>query len=639
MNRQSRSSIYSYVNFFAGIYMNKPDGGIDKYNSPVGFLVLILGIIGLSYFKPVFLLIFPGLLIFSAVNKSKSHFVDLVSYSIFISVAYWIVGFSFLKFIPLQITTFRDYSLYASLALVCIGIWKKQIPKITFHFDDVIWLAIFGISTFLFLNIYPNQIVAPGADMATHAYTARVIADANKFPSTHEPIVPINSFGFAPYGLEALSALISLSNQIPAYRSALVVSLLVYPFMAVALFLFLKNYFSSLAIYLVILFMFVYEDNIISYLLWGGNSTILSIAFFSAGIAYFVLIRKKEEIGIQQAFIIALLFAASFYSHQTALVAFLYFVLPVGGLYAIHNKRWPELRFTGLIFGIVALLSLSLLFSIQTLTAREIEHITEWFKNERFMKASGEISHYYTVIKNIIYWHSDKLLYLSFFGMMIGLAQGLRHVFWYTAALTYLFIFLINFQSWFLPLSPLFYPDRILTLGLIPVAYFLGALFDLADQAIRKIVKTKNIIATIFGLIWLPGVILMNKDALYFFFIRTSTRAWHWSLVTPDDMKAFDWISKNTTSADVILNNYGDAGIWIPAIAGRRIKYNDTNAHYISDVREGESRLTPTYLFIGNKVLYKKGIYFTNKRAESDPIFQLVFESVNAKVYKIVSDK
>src|SRR3972149_8499469 len=188
MNRQSRSSIYSYVNFFAGIYMNKPDGGIDKYNSPVGFLVLILGIIGLSYFKPVFLLIFPGLLIFSAVNKSKSHFVDLVSYSIFISVAYWIVGFSFLKFIPLQITTFRDYSLYASLALVCIGIWKKQIPKITFHFDDVIWLAIFGISTFLFLNIYPNQIVAPGADMATHAYTARVIADANKFPSTHEPI-------------------------------------------------------------------------------------------------------------------------------------------------------------------------------------------------------------------------------------------------------------------------------------------------------------------------------------------------------------------------------------------------------------------------------------------------------------------
>ena len=69
-------------------------------------------------------------------------------------------------------------------------------------------------------------------------------------------------------------------------------------------------------------------------------------------------------------------------------------------------------------------------------------------------------------------------------------------------------------------------------------------------------------------------------------------------------MDAFRWMNTVLNKQAVVMNNSGDAGIWIPAIVGMAI----TDPYNGSVIHEGPakdiSKLKPDYIYIGSKAVY-----------------------------------
>ncbi len=599
-------------------------------------LILIIGlIISFILWKPLFIVLFPGTLLFFT-NKVKADlFLEQLFYTVIFSLAFWIVGFSLLKFIPLHFSTFIDGTLYVSLILSCLSIFLQKIRFIKLIKTDLFWLTIFVIFSALFLRMYFDQIVPAGADMATHTYTARVINYWNSYPKTHEPIVPINTFGFAPYGLSVITAAISYLTKLPIHRSSLLVVVFTYPLLAVSFFLLLRNYFSNLVIFALLFFLFVSEKHLISFIYGGTIQTILSLSFLIFGIRLYLDSFKQKNQSIRYYLVIPILLAASFYTHQTPLMVLLFFS-SFWIIYLVLVKRFNEIKYVLFSSAILFVLSLPFLTSIQNLTTTELEHIYEWqHRKQVFYLAPNIFLSLSTAIQNLIKWHSLTLFILMLFGMNFSIFLNKKAIMWVFAAVWFMFILLINANYWILPLSPLFYPDRVLTIGLIPISYFIALSFFFIEEMIKKMIRFTKL--TIFGLIIIsPIVIIGLYDATNKFFnnkVLKVTR--YFSSVTQEDMNVMNWIRDNTSWRDVVANNYGDAGVWIPAIIGRKITVNDCNAHYISDLRSQEAKLVPSLLFIGSKQVYPDPQY-KDYQVKNNPMYKLIYQYGDSKLYRIV---
>ena len=85
------------------------------------------------------------------------------------------------------------------------------------------------------------------------------------------------------------------------------------------------------------------------------------------------------------------------------------------------------------------------------------------------------------------------------------------------------------------------------------------------------------------------------------------------SPVTKSDLKAILWLKNNTSSNDIINTNYGDAGLWIPAIISRKItrphlsskfeKFYYDSKHFTDRGIMDENNAN--FIFIGSKCIYK----------------------------------
>jgi hypothetical protein len=78
---------------------------------------------------------------------------------------------------------------------------------------------------------------------------------------------------------------------------------------------------------------------------------------------------------------------------------------------------------------------------------------------------------------------------------------------------------------------------------------------------------------------------------------------YYWSgarnvMVGPDDFEAMGWIAAHTRPLDLVCNDYGSAGLWVPAIAGRAISAPHLPPFYFEEFREGSKgrRCALTYL-------------------------------------------
>jgi len=226
---------------------------------------------------------------------------------------------------------------------------------------------------------------------------------------------------------------------------------------------------------------------------------------------------------------------------------------------------------------------------------------------------------------------------LAFIGFFCMLLINKQETLKYLIVVIIIFVLILNSHYRLLPFSYLLMHYRMATMALIPFAVFIGGLIRLTSKTAITNLKNKEITAKILGLCALVFIFLVlagsiqNSVSRYSFFIRSSQAN---SMVTSNDMEAYKWIEENTKTTDLFLNNYGDGGAWIPAIAFRPITNPHNTPTYFDEFKEGIKELKPKYVYLGQKKVYEINLYqeeFDSKPDEFEP----VFSKGDVKIYKI----
>jgi len=595
--------------------------------APCGLLVfLALWLVTIIYFPVLAAIIFPGTIFNLIILRNKLF--DIFAPGM--SAAFWIIVFAFLKFIPLNYVQifYALQSLFAGLFLFAALKYKN----VDFRLFNPGRETVFTVIFLMYLMPIFIQNTPAGADMATHTYTAKVILNnGGAFPKSFEPLVPINHFGFAPYGMPALTSLLSLLENIPVAKSMLIVIALSYAFFAAAVYQFLIKFIKPWPAALTVFMLLFFGYDINRYLVWGGVPTILSISFMIFGINHFHLDSKNIII---KTILISIFFAASFYTHPTPLSGLIHFTF-VYFIYLVFKRKPLQIKRVLFIVLITVLFLIPFLTSIVPVSQTTTEAVGAAFKAD-YMGLSdkrGEVV--FSTIDFIKNRTGERLFVLFIFGVLISLKEKRKEAMWATVAFFVLFLLIINSQIKILPWTIVLFPDRILTAEGVVIGFFVGIFLEKLFDYISTIWKSGQI----YQMLLLPFVVLLLLYAvniMRFEYLRGIINEPRDNVsVTDDDLTVFKWISENTKPTDIIDNNYGDAGIWIPTIVNRTIKWNDSYAQYLAQINDGQNKFSPSYIFVGSNVVYNGLVKYSNKDMINNLLYIPVFASGNAGVYKI----
>ncbi len=600
--------------------------------------VVLLALLSYFFFKPLILCLFPGLL-FLFYNELKTNFFESLIYSVAFSISYWAAGFWLLKYIPVSFSDFIFISFLASIVLVLLkhkgGANLPHVSK-----KDCLSVALTLIVPLLLVPLYQNQLVPSGVDMSTHSYIARLIAEVNGFPKSYEPLAPSNHWGMSPIGMPILMAALTKLSNLAINQSALIITIFTYFLFGASLYLFLVKYFSQTISFLAVLSAIWLAEDLKNYLYFGGIPTILSIALLVFAVTFALKIIDLGQFSKKNAFFLAVLIYGGFTSHHIPPVVLSYFLFTV--IVFEFNKLRKNLRIKHLYF-LSCLTFFLIIFVIPFLSIvklpspETLEIIKEWQRRIEYSSWEGNIKNILFSIP--LYFQGrlgEEFYLLGIVGIFISLKKKSVDTLRYVLTLFATSVLIVNSKYWVLPLSPLLYPDRVVTLAVIPFSYFVAETYRLISETTYQFIKSpKTLLGVIsmgMALIFLLGVFL-NKEVRYY--REFYQEAQNLTLVTQDDLIAFEWISRNTSENDVFLNNSGDAGIWIPSLATRKIIYYDATPYDIVEFRENTRKLRPNYLFLGSKAVYDSAIFYTQENVENNPNYEPVYSSGSARIYKI----
>ncbi len=610
----------------------------------IGFF---LSSILIYFLAPVLIpFLYPGIIIYfyNITNYRNINFFENTGFSIALSLSYWIVGFWILKYLPISFYDFLFITFLGSIILVFFRN-KKNINFSFFTKADLISLSLCFVIGLSFLPLFKHNLIPAGADMATHSYIARLIAEKNSFPTTYEPIAPSTDFGSSYMGISIIIAAVSKIAEINLGKSALITSVAVYIILGISIFLFLTTRFNKIVSFISSFSLIWIGKDIMQYYLWGGNPTVLALSLLFFALALFIkVINSRESLDTWSAFLIALLLAGSFLSHPTPLVILFYFIF---GIALIELKNIKKNINRNIIVFVIKLGLFLLIMNIPFLSSFKIPSEETFTKISQIQRSNigntnwvGNINNFYYTIP--LYMRERigySLFFVSSLGIFLSLFKPNREKIYFLGAIISEIILIINCQYWFLPLSPLLFPDRIISIGLIPFSFFVAVFFETGFNYFNKFFHINNKkfteILTIFVAVNFLGVFFLND-------LWQSTN-WVYShinintSVTEDDIQVFNWINKNTSENDIIANNYGDSGIWIPALAYRKITKYDATLYDLEKFNDNVKKTAATYLFVGSKPIYEKSIDYTYDKIKNNPLYKEVFNSGNAHLFRIIN--
>jgi hypothetical protein len=503
------------------------------------------------------LFLLPGLLFFQ-----KKDF-DRLPCIIGLSLSYWISSFWVLKYIPIPLHMFVFFSLALSFILSLKGRWHVSV-------GTLLWFLLLAIPGIV---VFSRQIAPAGADMSMHAYLAKVIYLRDGFPTTLRPLVPLDQFGKYPIGFPTIIADMMLVNGLPVYTNALLLSVFTYWFFAASLFALLRTRFPfiiSALTTLLVVWTSVTPNDIIE---WGANPTVLSLGFLIIALT------------VRRPILVLVSISTAIFLHYMLPVALLYFPLlfVAPGVLSFANGH----------LGLDP-------FALRYVWGLHQQELIEW---------SG-IGNPIRFIQNTLGAHFF-FLYLAALAILIF--RRSRSIWVHGLSVAGIGILILNAQHWWLPLSPVLYPKRVVLLLLIPASVAIAEV--LTSMAKRRVMLVIGAM--------LLALMLRERVTVS---VRNFVDSGRFSTVTHDDLTAFAWLAANTTPNDVVLNTYHDAGLWIPAIAERQITTYHTNP--IDMEKLGNNIGKETYVYRGAKSLAPQ--------TTAVPIdYELVFSSGEAKVYKV----
>lgn len=573
-------------------------------------------------------IIFPGWLILFRKHFFPSlHVIEKIPLSFAASFSYWILGFWWLKYIPISLTVWIYTSLGISIG-ACIYIFFRHRYDI-FRKQPISYKPLY-IFLFIVILAIPQillvlqQIAPAGQDMSMHGYIAAMIAQIDVFPKTISTIYPIHQFGLYPFGFSTIIAIMSRINGLPIYTNALLVTGLTHFLFDYALYLLLRSKFSIRISALITLLAAWTSANPHMFIEWGANPSVLSLAFVFLSIATIL------QHPIQKYILLATVFAVtSFCINYMFLIALIYVSIMTGCIYALRIRP-PKSTIWNMIAKAICIGTLLLtpllhtyIFSGFTITHPVKTYISKLHYDETHAWISGVSVNGLGEITSIIADSiSPTLLLLYVFSLII--TRRKKYAIAHGAFILVIYILIINARYWWLPFSSVLYPHRIILLFLMPIAWSIA-------EAIEYIQIRQRVwgISAVIILLYIFGA--QQNMSVY---LKGSIQN---QLMTRNDLSVLSWLHNHSTPDDIVWNRYEDAGVWIPATIQRAITLYHTNPVDMVSTMPAPKRL-PTFAFIGEsspqESMIHDLVYETTPLAK-DWKFTILYSVGNAAVYRI----
>lgn len=592
-------------------------------------LIILLGCLS----KTVFIFLLPGALFLLFLKKGD--LLEAVVYVTGLSMSFWVIAFWFLKYLPLGLTDFFIIIVSISLFIISWLLFKKKVNlNISINKYEPLQLSILVFLIGLRFLPMLNVIVPSGQDMSMHAYITQLIVHSNGVPTNYYPLLGVESFNSFPVGFHTLSALISLLDHIPAYRSVFIMSCFTYGLLILFLFVFLKNFVSWPAALISTVFFNFLTTNPQDFSAWGGTPTILALSFLVLSLCFFEKMINKE--GLWFTVCSPFLIAAILLCHVTIFVQSLY----VFGMFSFLLLRFEkeDRQVVGrqyiflFLFTVILLTPYLFNLDIQIKTPATIGWIKDWVRNTNqawhgtVVDAFWSIPYYICNSYGFIAERAVLFFFICSLGFLFFLKRDYKAAIFYSLFLILSCILILNAQYWILPFSYMIYPERVAVMTIIPLSLFfadtLNTVFCFLEYKKLKAVFFKGIVLLII-VGTLSAAVFFNKIK----YIRNIVRR---SSLTSADMKAFDWLKQNVKEKEVIKNSYCDAGVWIPSILFMPVTEAHVNVIYL-DKRKPLN--TSTYVYIGKKSVCKASL--NKKIFDKDYRYIKVYDQEDVHIYKI----
>jgi hypothetical protein len=552
--------------------------------------------------KTVFLLTFiiPGILLVLSGPFRKKGLAEFLVYAVGLSLAYSIVFAWYAKFFHTHLAL--SFYLTTAACLIVLAVKYKTIVE---RFRSIDRSEIFTLAAFagvMLLRLMPMflQLAPAGADMSMHAYITRLIIGHNGIPNSYEPLLPIAHFGSYPAGFPTLCALITLLGGLSVQTSCMLMTCVTHALITFGLYVLLLRYFNGKTSALTAIAATFLTRDPQWMIRWGGNPTVLALFFFV--LAFALIIEQKEGYSTAKAAFAALALSATLLTHSIifyigTIVLLTYFV-------ATFMTYKDAFKTAGAILIAGAALILPYAINVKfNITGSALDYVRTW-------QAVDAKSVMYDLIGGI------PFILTSLYGFYLLFKKDRPTSRSFLMIYFVVLLLIANYKFWLLPMSYLLYPGRGALFLIIPMSIF-------AAPAIIGLYKRSG---TITALAILIGLSFFSAYYIYNSVSQCS--------VTDADIAAFKWIDENAPENAVFMNNYGDAGLWIPAIAGRTIKDPQTEPVNMEELRAGTAKLKAGYVYIGSKKVY--GCAFNSKDLAASPgRFKLLYDK-GAQVWKVI---
>ncbi len=591
-------------------------------------------------------LFFPGLFLLF-LKKVEEDFLLKFILIISFSFSYWIITFWLLYF-----SIFKYWlliSIISSIFLALFLFYKNK--KLKIEIDHILFFFFIIFGFFRFIPMFLNE-AAPGGDITMHTYNTLLITIWQKIPEDYQPIFNMKGFGAQPQGFSILSAIFSFLGKIPPYKATFFLSCFTYFLLLGGFYALLRTRFDSQVAFLTASIITFFCRGHQNFYLWGGTPTIL--AFFFSLLSYYFFIKEIENptLSFFRIFLLAFLISAGFLTHFIPMAVFILIliVITLYKLITIANKRnlVVKIIFTGILIFIFSLPYFIVFKKVNT-SEKEWQVIFDWnvylWKYEFLSQFIPHKLKFLWVFIKIIYTTGILPFILALMGMISLIKKKKFYEEIFLSFFTIITILCFNL-FWKIKLTQIFYPERTSLYFLFPFGLLIGEFLSQLNQRSFKKYLLYFCLFLFFNLAILSPFLskkgektflkkiirsLLAEEFYKYLFVKDN-----YSL-TKNDLEAFLWI-KNNCPDGIILTNYSDGGVWLPAILGRP-SYLAHIVFNLFDEYEKFIKNTPVeefkYLYIGSKNV-GENIFFTKKILEKEnKKVEKIYEKGGVSIYKI----
>ncbi len=594
--------------------------------------------------SPGYIVLVPGIS-FLFVVKRGYRLLDAIAIVLNSSVAFWTVSFYLLGVIGIGLSWGHSVAVLFTIAVLIYYALRSSAASSWLDKPNrwqIIQLIILVFIIYILFLPLSTALTLPG-DLSMNAYLARLIVEHDGAFDSFEPIWNLDKPCGYPMGLHSLAALLTMASDgvVPIYRSAAYATVLGYIFLIVNLSLLLCLMVPGIWAMVISVTVLFAAGHPLAFVRYGAHGNIFAYALALYAIHWLYSFRLSGRGLCNHVMIGSLMISSVPLMHTQPAVLMLYLSFLLVPVYLVVHRYFGVMR-AALVGGLLLLISAILLspyLAIADLKVSDIEmlEVVKWHQDHGLLLHEGFLENLKGLVEYLRSFLSPSILILGLIGLIAGIFFHRKCAVVGLVLSFLVLLLLINSSYWLLPLSFSLLPDRLLVALVIAIAILccgFYALFSGLCQGLPKAIKIP-LIALLCLLLFAYSFIGYKRD--YYELIQRYT------VLTPPDLKAMEWIAENTHPGDLFINNIYDAGLWIPAMAMRPITEPATNIIFYQDLLDSMIGQEPRYLYIGAKIINQHRVY-TDKVVSRYPVdpftnppicHRLVYRNNGVSIYRL----